>query len=50
MRYSPVIFTTFRQAVVDVDLAGVTLPAGTLVIANTAAANSGRRILEGRRR
>jgi cytochrome P450 len=39
MRYSPVIFTTMRTAVEDVELAGVTIPAGTLVIANTAAAN-----------
>ncbi len=39
MRYSPVIFTTFRIAVEDVDLAGYTIPAGTAVIANTAAAN-----------
>jgi cytochrome P450 len=39
MRYSPVIFTTMRTAVEDVELGGFTLPAGTLVIANTAAAN-----------
>jgi cytochrome P450 len=39
MRYSPVIFTTFRVAVEDVELAGVRIPAGTMVIANTAAAN-----------
>ncbi|MDG4666481.1 cytochrome P450 [Mycobacterium sp. 236(2023)] len=39
MRYSPVIFTTLRVAVEDVDLAGHTVPAGTLVIANTASAN-----------
>ncbi|MDT5102705.1 MAG: hypothetical protein QOI25_218, partial [Mycobacterium sp.] len=39
MRYSPVIFTTTRTAVEDVELAGVTIPAGTLIIANTAAAN-----------
>jgi cytochrome P450 len=39
MRYSPVICTTFRIAVEDVDLAGYTIPAGTAVIANTAAAN-----------
>jgi cytochrome P450 len=39
MRYSPVIFTTMRLAQQDVELAGVTIPAGTLVIANTAAAN-----------
>lgn len=39
MRYSPIIFTTMRTAVEDVELAGVAIPAGTLVIANTAAAN-----------
>ncbi|WP_460356790.1 cytochrome P450 [Mycobacterium sp. ZZG] len=39
MRYSPVIFTTVRVAVADVELAGYTVPAGTLVIANTASAN-----------
>jgi cytochrome P450 len=39
MRYSPVIFTTMRTAVEDVELGGFTIPAGTLVIANTAAAN-----------
>jgi cytochrome P450 len=39
MRYSPIIFTTMRIAVADVELAGVKIPAGTFVIANTAAAN-----------
>jgi cytochrome P450 len=39
MRYSPVIFTTMRTAVEDVELNGFTIPAGTIVIANTAAAN-----------
>jgi cytochrome P450 len=39
MRYSPVILTTMRAAVEDVELAGATIPAGTLIIANTAAAN-----------
>jgi cytochrome P450 len=39
MRFSPVIFTTMRIAVEDVELAGVEFPAGTMVIANTAAAN-----------
>ena len=39
MRYSPVIFTTMRVTQQDVELAGVNIPAGTLVIANTAAAN-----------
>ena len=39
MRHSPVVFTAARAAVEDVDLGGVVIPAGTLVIANTAAAN-----------
>jgi cytochrome P450 len=39
MRYCPVIFTTMRKAVEDVELGGVRMPAGTLVIVNTAAAN-----------
>ena len=33
MRYSPIIFSTMRVAVEDVELAGFTIPAGTLVIA-----------------
>lgn len=39
MRYSPVVFGAMRCAIEDVDIAGVTIPAGTLLIANTAAAN-----------
>lgn len=39
MRYSPAVFGTMRYATEDADIAGVTIPAGTLVIANTAAAN-----------
>lgn len=39
IRFSPVVFATMRAAVEDVELAGVMIPAGTLVIANTAAAN-----------
>jgi cytochrome P450 len=39
MRHSPVIFATMRKAVEDVELNGVMVPAGTLVIVNTAAAN-----------
>ena len=39
MRHSPVIFTTMRKAVEDVELDGVRMPAGTQVIVNTAAAN-----------
>jgi cytochrome P450 len=39
MRHSPVIFATMRKAVEDVELGGVRVPAGTLLIVNTAAAN-----------
>jgi cytochrome P450 len=39
MRYCPIIFGTIRKAAEDVELGGVTIPAGTLVLANTAAAN-----------
>ena len=39
IRHSPVAFGTFRTAIEDVELAGAMIPAGTLVIANTAAAN-----------
>ncbi len=39
MRYYPIIFGTIRRAAEDVELAGVSVPAGTLVLANTAAAN-----------
>jgi cytochrome P450 len=39
MRRSPVIFSTMRKAVEDVELDGLTVPAGTLLIVNTAAAN-----------
>jgi cytochrome P450 len=39
MRYSPIIFGAIRQAAQDVELAGVRIPAGTIVLANTASAN-----------
>jgi cytochrome P450 len=39
MRYYPIIFGAGSQAAVDIELAGVCIPAGTLVLANTAAAN-----------
>jgi cytochrome P450 len=39
MRYCPIIFGTIRKAAADVELGGVTMPADTLVLANTAAAN-----------
>jgi len=39
MRYCPVVFGTIREAAEDVELGGVMIPAGTLVLANTASAN-----------
>jgi cytochrome P450 len=39
MRHSPIAGVTLRTALEDVEIAGVMIPAGTLVIANTAAAN-----------
>jgi cytochrome P450 len=39
MRHSPIAFRTLRIALHDVELAGVMIPAGALVIANTGAAN-----------
>jgi cytochrome P450 len=39
MRYSPVIFATMRKAIEDVELDGMTVPAGTHLLINTAAAN-----------
>ena len=39
MRYYPSVFGTIREAAEDVQLAGVTIPAGILVLANTASAN-----------
>jgi cytochrome P450 len=39
MRHSPIIFGTLRVAVEDVELCGVTIPAGTAVSVNTSAAN-----------
>lgn len=39
MRYSPVIFGAMRVALEDVELEGMLIPAGMLVICNTAAAN-----------
>lgn len=46
MRYSPVVFGAMRCAVVDVEIAGYTIPAGTMVIANTAAANRDPAVFE----
>ncbi len=39
MRHYPIIFGAARQAAEDIELAGVCIPVGTLVLANTAAAN-----------
>jgi Cytochrome P450 len=39
MRYNPIIFGTIRRTAQDIELAGVHIPAGTLVAANTASAN-----------
>ena len=39
MRYCPIIFGSIRKAAEDVELVGVRIPAGTIVAANTAAAN-----------
>lgn len=39
MRHSPIAAATLRVALEDVEIAGVLIPVGTLVIANTAAAN-----------
>jgi cytochrome P450 len=47
MRYHPVIFGTFRQSVEDVELDGVTVPAGTHLMVNTAAANRDPAVYDG---
>lgn len=39
IRHSPVTFVTLRAATEDVELAGVTIPAGTIVVINTGSAN-----------
>jgi cytochrome P450 len=39
MRYCPIVFAVARTAAEDVELGGVTIPAGTVVLANTASAN-----------
>ncbi len=39
MRHSPLTFVTLRAATEDVQLGGVTIPAGTIVVVNTGAAN-----------
>ena len=47
MRYRPIIFGTIRRAAEDVELAGVRIPAGTLVAANTAVRQPRPRRLRG---
>jgi cytochrome P450 len=39
IRHSPMTFVTLRAAVEDVELAGVKIPCGTIVVVNTGAAN-----------
>jgi hypothetical protein len=39
MRHSPIVGATMRITTEDVELAGVVIPAGTIVLTNTAAAN-----------
>ncbi len=39
IRHSPMTFVTLRVAVADVEVAGVVIPAGTIVVVNTGAAN-----------
>jgi len=39
IRHSPITFITLRAAVADVEVAGVNIPAGTIVVVNTGAAN-----------
>jgi cytochrome P450 len=46
MRYYPIIFGTARRAAEDVELGGVCIPAGMLVLANTAAANRDARVYD----
>ena len=39
LRHSPIVFATMRAATQDVQLDGITIPEGTLISVNTAAAN-----------
>jgi cytochrome P450 len=39
MRHTPIAFASLREAVEDVEMAGMVIPAGTQVIVNTASAN-----------
>jgi cytochrome P450 len=46
MRHSPTSSTALRIAAKDVELAGVVIPTGTVIVANTAAANRDPAIYE----
>ena len=46
IRHSPIAFSALRIALHDVELAGVVIPAGTLVIVNTGAANRDPAVLD----
>jgi cytochrome P450 len=46
MRHSPIAWGTLRVALEDVELAGVMISAGTLVVANTASANRDRAVYD----
>jgi cytochrome P450 len=39
IRHTPIVFAALRVAIEDVELGGVLIPAGTIVVANTASAN-----------
>ena len=39
IRHSPITFVTLRAAIEDVEVAGVKIPAGTIVVVNTGSAN-----------
>jgi cytochrome P450 len=46
LRHSPIAAATFRSADVDVELGGVTIPAGTFVVVNAASANRDPAVFE----
>jgi len=39
IRHTPIVFAALRVAIEDVELCGVLIPAGTMIVANTASAN-----------
>jgi cytochrome P450 len=39
IRHSPMTFVTLRMAIADVELAGIQIPSGTIIVVNTGAAN-----------